>query len=467
MRTTSAKKLRASVIVPAAWAAICLLPASASGANAKSPKPGATSALAEARAASPNGATPARNSNFETRKLPNGATLRVSAGTQLTLGRPIKVQTGPGRWNQAQSVQLLEGRVEVDVPSQCQPSCPVYVQAPRRVGAVAKAGRSVVIASAERVTLVALEGEMLAASGNDWRHLSEGTVREFAPGAGPVDHAVMKAPETTLSAPIALSLSGGKAGLTAKLSAVPGAARYELDLYQLDGSKRTFLERRESDTPTTSFENLAPGSYGVVARAVERTGVEGQESAQKTFRVVGAELPVGATLVEGGILLPVRERVRLSGTEGIEVSYGRTAEFIRAPSSIGVIRNSPTLVRLRAEGSAEELAMTLSPRVMRADIELKPARARWPEDDVRVAVKLLDGMNRPLPEGSPLKPTVFVNAKRVDIGWTRANGTLVATVPKSNERGPWVVRVEVIDDSGAVVGRDFLEVAASAKRAAR
>jgi hypothetical protein len=364
----------------------------------------------------------------------------------------------------AQSVHLTSGRVEVDFPEGQRLATAVFVQTPHKVSAVAKGGHSVVIAHANRVTVAAISDEMLVATGNDWRKLPRGVVREYASGSATADHPVLPAPRAELSAPVTLSVGGSTSKVTAHASQVPNAVAYEFSLWQSEGDKRTLVERSRSNESRINFDELAPGSYAVSVHAVEASGLEGAESSPAPLRVVGADLPEGAKLVDGGILLPPNQRVRLHGTAGVEISYGKAPNFVPAPSTIGVIRNQPTLVRLRAEGSKDELSLELAPRKLHANVQLGPARARWPRDEVTVSVRLTDGLGRPLADDVGLTPSVFVNVTPVAVKWKRERNLLTARVPRGTEAGPWVVRVEVADDTGAVVGRDFLEVAGVAPR---
>ena len=59
------------------------------------------------------------------------------------------------------------------------------------------------------------------------------------------------------------------------------------------------------------------------------------------------------------------------------------------------------------------------------------------------------------------KAKVFVNVTPVQVDWKREGNLMTGTVPSGSGAGPWVVRVEVADDTGSVVGRDFLEIAPS------
>lgn len=400
------------------------------------------------------------------KRLPGGAILRTTAGTRLSFDKPIRLLLGPAGSGKTltHSVRLLAGRVEIDLPASKVPATAVLVRGPNKISAVAKGGRSVVIAAPQRVTIAAISGEMLAATGNEWRTVASGVVREFASGASASDHAVIKAPELGLSAPIAFHLGASSPAATlATATIIPHAAGYDFGIWKLEGSERTLLQRLTSETTTVELPSLPPGSYAVSVRAVERSGLESMDSAPQALRVVGAELPPGAKLVGDRVVLRPHQRVLLHGIEGVEISYGKAPQFVAAPSSVGLIRGEPTRVRLRAAGSTGELAFELEPHTIRADIQIGPSRARWPNDEISVSVRLTDGRGRPL--SAAVKPLVHVNVTPVTLDWKRQNNLLTTVVPRPAQGGPWVVRVEVQDDTGAVIGRDFLEVARDDRQA--
>lgn len=402
----------------------------------------------------------------EVKRLPGGAVIRTTPGTRLTFDRSIRLQLGPAGSPKTltHSVRLIAGRIEVDLPASKVPATAVLVRAPNKISAVAKGGRSVVIASPQRVTVAAVSGEMLAATGNEWRPVSSGIVREFSASGTPSDHAVIQAPEVSLSAPIAFHLgSAAEAATSVTASVVPSAVGYDFGIWRIDGGDKTLLQRLTSNSPGVQLPSLEPGSYAVSVRAMERSGLESMDSAAIPLRVVGADLPAGAKLVGDRVVLRPHQRLALRGTEGVEVSYGKAPQFVPAPDSIGLIRGQTTRVRLRASGTTGELAFELEPYTIRADIQIGPSRARWPNDEISVSVRVTDGRGRPL--SADVKPLVHVNVTPVALEWKRQNNVLTTVVPRPAEGGPWVVRVEVRDDTGAFVGRDFLEVATDARQA--
>jgi hypothetical protein len=156
--------------------------------------------------------------------------------------------------------------------------------------------------------------------------------------------------------------------------------------------------------------------------------------------------------------------VKLIGVDGLEASYGRANVFIPVPKDVGLARGESTLLRLREPGAKQELGIKLEPRTLKADVEIGPKSARWPGEALLVTVKLFDHHGKPSKDELKQKPQVFVNVAHVIPTWTHSGNTYTAKVPPAQGTGPWVVRVEVSDDFGDPVGRDFIELG-SAKTA--
>lgn len=408
-------------------------------------------------------AAPLASEANDVRTLPGGAVLRVSPGTQLTLGRATRLQIGPeGRGKTlTHPVRLLSGRVEIELPAGTSktPATAVLVNGPNRITALAKGGRSVVIAEPKRTTVAAVSGEMLVASGNAWRTIASGVVREFTHGSLPRDRVLLAAPRLELSGSIALRVGAERPLCNATAAPVPSAAGYDFGLWKVQGAERVLLHRLKSKTSTLEIFGLEAGHYGVTARAIESSGLESPESQMAPLQVVAADLPEGAKVSNREILLLPQERIRLSGTDNLEISYGRTPHFVPAPDSIGLNRGQPTLIRLRPAGSTEELALSLEPRTLRAEIQIGPRRARWPNDEISVSIRVTDSRGRLIAPSTAVKPIVHLNVTPIALQWKRAEGVFTTVVPRPTEPGPCVIRVEIKDDTGAVFGRDFLEVA--------
>jgi hypothetical protein len=325
-------------------------------------------------------------------------------------------------------------------------------------------GQSVIIAAPDRVTVAAVRGEMLAALGNDWKALSSGLVRSFGGGVM-TEQPMPAAPKLRLDNGLLLALDGSA---SAQVRATPSqnVAYRQLSLYRVEGGKRSKVLDADWRAELQQLPGLAPGRYEVLARAVDRFGVESAASDPVTLRVIGAKLPEGARLVNDKILLGRAGRVKLIGADGLEASYGRASLFIPGPKDVGLARGENTLLRLREPGAKEELGIKLEPRTLKADVAIGPKSARWPDDALQVTVKLFDHDGRPITEDLKTKPQVFVNVSQVAPVWTHSGNTYSTKIAPATGSGPWVVRVEVKDDFGDAAGRDFIELG-GAKTASR
>jgi hypothetical protein len=394
------------------------------------------------------------------KQLPGGAVLHLAPGTQIELGRTIKLQLGPGSQTVTRVVKLVSGRVDIDMPMSKVPSTAILLEAPRKASAVAKGGHSIAIADANSVTFAAVDGEMLAASGNDWKILPSGLVRSFV-GRDPTpqEHHVPGIPSLSLAHPLLLALAGESPSTRADVTVVKDAEHYQLSVWRVGDKGNELMRHVDAQGTSASVSGLLPGQYQVTARALDSTGIFGPDSAPSALRVVGAQLPEGARYERGEILLGQHGRVKLLGASGLEASYGASAHFVPAPDSVGLSRGEGTVVRLREPGTVSEVQLGLEPRTLRADVEISPKHAHWPEDMIEVTVHLFDARGHAVAESVVVKPMVLINVRPVDVTWTRSNNAIHTFIPKPTERGPWVVRVEIADEFGDPAGRDFMEVA--------
>jgi hypothetical protein len=423
----------------------------------------APSALAaEATRPAPNAGS--AESATTTKVLAGGAVLHLAPGTRIEVVRTLKLQLGPpgSAETVTQVVKLVSGRVDIEIPLSRVPKTAVLLQAPHKASAVAKGGHSIAIADADRVTFAAVDGDMLAASGNDWKTLASGVVRGFV-GSDPTpqEHAVPGVPALNLPQPLLLALGSEAPNAHVDVGGVAQAEHYELSVWRVAEKGNELMRRVDARAAAGEISGLLPGHYEVTARAVDSSGIFGKESASRTLRVIGAELPEGARFENGTILLGQHGRVKLLGADGLEASYGASSHFVRAPSTVGLSRGDSTLLRLREPGTTNEVKVGLEPRTLHADVNISPKTTHWPQDKINVSVRLFDARDRAVSEAVKVKATVLIDIQPVEVNWTRSGNLLSAQIPAAAGRGPWVVRVEVSDEFGDPVGRDFLEVTGS------
>ncbi|MEP7052134.1 MAG: hypothetical protein ABJB12_17350 [Pseudomonadota bacterium] len=396
--------------------------------------------------------------------LPGGAILHLAPGTKIERLRVMKLLLAAGQPQTAtQVVKLVAGRVDIEIPLSKAPKTAVLLQMPNKVSAVAKGGHSTAIVAANRITVAAVDGEMLAASGNDWKPLPSGLVRGFVGrDPTPLEHPVPGVPSVAIAQPLLLSLGNDVPTARASTSIVKDADHYQLSVWRLTDKGNELVRRVDARGTVGDIAGLRPGQYQITARALDSAGIFGPESPGSALRVVGVELPEGARYESGAILLGTRGRVKLMAAAGLEASYGQSAHFVPAPDTVGLSRGEGTIVRLREPGTVNEVRVGLEPRTLRADVEISPKHAHWPDDMIEVTVNLFDARGHAVPESVQVKATVLVNVDIADVTWMRSENLMHTFIPRPHGKGPWVVRVEVVDEFGEAAGRDFMEVAGPA-----
>lgn len=361
----------------------------------------------------------------------------------------------------AREVRVLSGRVELDIPKSGSDkrSRPFLVRTARGESAILEHGYGISIVSEDAVTFAVPEGRMFTAQKERWSPLRAGHARTFTK-TRPAGHerALLSAPRPTLTTRLILTDPDAPKSVAIRLSPLPRAALYQVSIVQVtnDGPKPAVM--LTSRSPEVSTPPLPPGRYKARARAVDAYGLRSANSAPLSFRVVGMKVPAGADIRNGTLLLGLGQRVQLVGVEHLELSYGTTSEFVRAPSSLGLNRGQATLVRLREGPDHPETRLKLEPLGGRAEVELGPSEARWPKDRVSITIRVFDGDEQPQQDTHQIVTEVFVNIDPVRIDWVRSGNVLRGEVPTPTGRGPWVVRVVVRNRVGDELNREILEV---------
>lgn len=401
--------------------------------------------------------------------LPGGAVIRLAPGSRarFTGAIPIKLGTAGQPGTRTWTLRLAAGRADVSVPAAEPPTTAVLVRLPRNISAIAKDGSAVVAADAGQVTAAATGGDMLVAVGDAWKPLSAGMERTFAVGETGTPRAILGAPALETPPGPALAVAEERASVPIAWKKVDGASAYSVTVYAEDGRARHRIRRLRTRDTHAVVDQLAAGRYSATIQAVDRYTIEGAPSKPVGLRVIGVELPPGAYVSGGSVQLGRRDEARFVGVEGLEASYGKARVFVPAPSHIGVHGGEPLLVRFRQHGSTREAKIRLEPRDIQAQISISPRAARWPADRVKVKIRLLDSHGHAAPGRIQAVPTVLIDVDPVKVQWTRRGRELEGVVPPPARPGPWVVRVEVADQYGEALGRDFLEVAPEEQRTAR
>jgi hypothetical protein len=391
--------------------------------------------------------------------LGQGVKAHVFGDAKLEVERPTRLILGAGNdQTPAHVVRVSGGRVDFDVPVAKPPRVAVLVRGPGQLAAIFKGGRGAVVTAPDRLVAVSISGEAMAGTGSSFQRVPAHHFRHYtSAGTGGALVALPRAPETLRLQPLALVVGSEPASTNLSWPAVAGAFGYDV-LVTKRGSGDVTL-RRTVERPEIAFQ-LPPGRYDAQVRSRSAFGFHGASTPAHPLRVVAVDLPPGASYGKGVVRLGVSQRLHVLDTEGLEATYDDASDFVQLPGSVGLIRRRPTLLRLREQGSREQLTLRLEPRLRSASVELGPKHATWPRDRVTVTIRDRNGGEEAPPK---LNPRVLLNVSPVQVQWERRDNTWIGVVPRPVSAGPWVVRVEVEDEYGELLARDHLEVAGSGR----
>jgi len=391
--------------------------------------------------------------------LVEGAELRLAAGTHLRFGRTFKLQMGatPDTSIPTRVLMLDSGSMEAKLLAQ---HFALFVEAPRKLRSILLEGSLTSIASEPRSTAALAQGKALIALDDawKWKRLAEGSaqiVSNVRPDG--YQHALLSATQApVLSRALMLSGSGDESSTLIAWPALPQAVGYEVQLRDAGGA----VVRVEHPTEARiQFADLAPGGYQVTVRGVDESGIFGPSSPSVALNVIGLEIPKTASRgPNGSVRLQANQRVTLVGAEGLLVAYLGLDDFLPAPKSIGLVARRPISLVLRHPASGETLRLDLEPLSVRAQVSFGSHPQSWPEEGLELAVRLVDDRGDPVPENFPITCQVTANIEPLSPTWERTGSVLRTRLAHPLGFGPWIVRVDVLDENGASLGRDFAEV---------
>lgn len=391
-------------------------------------------------------------------KLPGGPIVRAEPGTSVrVLHTPQPLTLGPGGTVAGYTVVLREGMLGVEVPPASKSA--IVLVAPRQLSAIVKSGRTAAVAGPEGSAIANQAGELTTSLANG----------AYVPLAAGKLLDVSRSGKQTRDLPPAPGQMRGQRVLvatdsTAKLSAlswdpVEGAEGYRVSVAPTGEAAPLAETDVQAPSLASALAELRPGDYVVKVETRGPSGILSGRALEEPVRVLGCELPEGAWVDERGTLrLPRNQRAKFTGVDGLEMTYSSEGAFVRAFGSVGLYRNQPTTAFFRFPKSYELSVVRMAPRDLQARIEIGPSRATWPKDPVRIRIRAESTRGEAVPEWLELAPKVLVGIEPVDVSFTRNGPWLEATLPPRQGGGPWVVRVEVTDQFGYPLGRDFIEV---------
>lgn len=388
--------------------------------------------------------------------LPGGASVFASAGSELrVLGVPQSLRLSDKRAVNGYTVVLKSGLARLRVPDGS--SSALVLSAPKKTSVIVASGEAVVSAK-DQVAVGNVSGStQVALAGQRFRSLKPGTLQLADSGTR---RALPGAPAALRGNGVVISYGESVALGGFDWEPVPGVAAYRVELRDAaTNAVRASSETTEPRLPS-GFANLTPGAYSLSVVSLDGTGLEGGRAPERALRVMRVALPTGGYVDAGGtVYLPRGSRLGLGEASGVEMTYGTSNHFVPVPVSLELFREEPRQIRFRIAGTQESSSLSLIPRQAQARVDFGANAHSWPQKplEIRVSVQgARDVAGNPL----PVRPRVTVGVEPVSVMFMRDGDTLRGLLPARTGSGPWVVRVEVEDQHGIALGRNFLEVAA-------
>ncbi|MEY2933103.1 MAG: hypothetical protein RL033_3852 [Pseudomonadota bacterium] len=389
-------------------------------------------------------------------RLAKGANLRLSPGAKLyRVHKQTRFWLSNGGRTLTHLVALASGRMDVE---SADPDLAVMVTAPLAVTSVVRGGRMQLVAQADQVSVVNQQGSVSWAM-KTWKFvpLAAGKVRTLAKDSqGESD--ILPPPTVRLEN----NLFGGFAR-GAKLAGVsweplPGAVRYRVSVEQLEPERRLVNTVETAGTQLAPTLSLDAGRYAVSVQAVDRFAISGQFSSAQPFSVMGVRASEGGYVdVKGNIVAGYDRRVQLTYADGLLMKG--PSEWQPLPAEIVLPSGEPMNLHLRQAGDTRLISTRVVPQQVKTSVTVGPKFARWPGESVRVEVAIEGLSPGNMPAWIEPRFRVLLGIDPLEVTWRREGNLYVAEVPPQSGEGPWIVRAEVEDQYGHLLGRDFVEIA--------
>jgi hypothetical protein len=389
--------------------------------------------------------------------LPGGAKLHAAPGSVIRVfPRAQKLELLPHQKISTYSVILKAGRVDVAMPANTAEPSAVLVSTSKDAGGIVMKGNFTAIASKGHALHANRDGDVLVKIGAGWKPLAVGQEQTLIAGTESHIAPLLDAPR----------VSGRFLRVAFDDKAVPlddvewqpihGAKSYQV---VLTGGSAPLEATTPSTRLPTAMASVAPGTYTLKVRAVDADGMEGRGWASTEVNVVRVGVPQGSLVGSNAtVYLAPRAVVELEHVRGLEMTLNKADLFVAAASKVGLYRDEPTTVVLRRPGSKQTFRLHLEPRGVEADVVLGPAAAVWPRDFIDIDIRVHGPKGAALDSIEP-KPRVTLGVDELDLKWARVGHRMHARVHPRRGIGPWVLRVEVTDRQGVLLGRNFVEIA--------
>lgn len=389
-------------------------------------------------------------------RLAKGASLRLSPGARLhRVHKQARFWLSNGGRTPTHLVALASGRMDVESSD---PELAVMVTAPLAVTSFVRGGRMHIVAHADQVSVVNLEGTVSWAM-KSWKFaaLPPGKVRSLAKHSeGESD--ILPPPVVRLENNLFGGFGPGATLAGVSWEPVSGAVRYRVSIEQLEPERRMVNTLETSGTTLAPTSRLEPGRYALSVQAIDRFDINGRFSPAAPFSVMGVRSSDGGYVdARGNIVAGYDRRVQLTFADGLLMKGPR--EWLPLPSEIVLPSGEPMNLHLRQAGDTRLVSARVLPQQVQTKVTVGPKFARWPGETVRVEVEISGPSPGSMPGWMVPRFRVLLGIDELEVSWRREGNRFVTEVPPHSGDGPWIVRAEVEDQYGHLLGRDFVEIA--------
>ena len=390
--------------------------------------------------------------------LPGGIGVTLSPNAEASIAaQPQMLALKSGKRTPTYSVFLSSGRVDVDIPDTGAGA--VAVAGPADVRVIAQRGHVSTLASGHDMYVLSAKYPLLVSQKDRLSTLASGVVRRFSRSTSPDDHPALSAPKWLTGRQVWLAIPTAAHISDFTWSGVPGAEAYTVELRRAQDGQLLGEYMEKSTNVGQTLPSLNAGNYQLVVRATDKLGLPGLESSPLRIQVVGVQVPAGAQLkADARIELAPTQTIQLNNADGLSLT--RSREHVKRPASepVGISDGQPTPIMIHGEDSMSPCLVWLVPGKTPVSAHAGPKWVTWPQQTVTLEVRWTDALgNRLAPEIEPAV-SVFVGIEPVDVTWDKQPEYWRAVLAPQPGRGPWVVRLEVRDQQGGLLARDFVEV---------
>lgn len=401
--------------------------------------------------------------------LDDGATVELAKRSRIVLRDPTQVDVRGGPPAPAHRLDLEQGEMSFDLPQG--KSRLLFVVHTNEILGVFSHGTARTRVVDEGMLAVVERGKANVASHGRWIELAAGHYAVLgARGAKAGPQRLAPAPQLD---PRPCRAEAGKPcriGVVQARRATALALRWRpvagVRAYLVRIARDAQMGRVVSETlvPAPRAEHvtspLTAGRYWATIQPVGADGVAGVRSEPAPMRVVGLALDKGARFDPRSrlVVLPDGLMLRFDDPGGL-VQRVSDAQ-VPLPAALGLTRNQHSrVVDIALGGStADSVQLRVEPRQVRADVDISPMTARWPKDPVVIRVRVQDPTGLYAADDVGVQIAVTVNLQEAELAFEREGDAWEATLEPRVGAGPWVVRVNVTDEEGRLLGRNFLEV---------